>query len=105
MPSMPADNKVKDFKEHRDKILSLIRGHADGIDKATLIMLVKDVPSPPLAKRFENWASVASLPGWKNDIVAFNKFSGMRNSLLHRGQPDVKFQVDVLLMMFARWRA
>jgi hypothetical protein len=96
IPAMPADEKVKEFKEKRDKILSLIRDHADALDKVNLTMLVKDVPSPPLSKRFENWASMAILPAWENDIVAFNKFSGMRNSLLHRGEPDVKFQVDIL---------
>ena len=96
MPPMPPDKKAKEFKENRDKIFSLIRDHADGLDKANLRMLVKDVPSPPLAKRFENWASSAILPGWENDIVAFNKFSGMSNSLLHRGEPDVKFEVDIL---------
>ena len=49
---------------------------------------------PGLAVRFEALAREAKLIGYENDIVAFKKFNKIRNSLLHRGDPNIKLTVS-----------
>ncbi len=62
--------------------------------KGLLARLVKS-QRPSLIDRFNIFAEQAKLPGWKNDIKAFKKFNGIRNSLLHRGDPNVRTHVTV----------
>ena len=50
---------------------------------------------PSLAVRFETLANEAKLIGYENDIVAFKKFKTIRDSLLHRGDPNIKLTVSV----------
>ena len=43
-------------------------------------------PSPSISKGFEKLAKDSKLPGWEQDIIAFNKFNRMRNDLVHAGK-------------------
>lgn len=59
---------------------------------------LKEVASkirPSLIDRFNVFAEQAKMPGWENDKTAFKKFNGIRNGLLHRGDPNVKIHVPV----------
>jgi hypothetical protein len=96
IPGVPK-KELNELEKNRKAILALVEGHAEPQDRKALTRFVTGlrVPSPPLAERFGHWAAKAALHGWKNDVTAFRKFSKMRNSLLHRGQPDVEFRVTV----------
>jgi hypothetical protein len=50
---------------------------------------------PSLIDRFNMLAEQANMPGWENDKAAFKKFNGIRNSMLHGGNPNVKIHVEV----------
>jgi len=62
--------------------------------KNLLDRLVKN-QRPSLIDRFTIFGEQAKMPGWENDIKAFKKFNGIRNSLLHRGDPHVKIHVTI----------
>ena len=96
IPGVPK-NELDEWEKNRKAILALVKEHAEVQDRKNLTGFLTGlrVPPQPLAERFGNWAAKAALPGWKNDVTAFRKFSKMRNSLLHAGQPDVEFRITV----------
>jgi hypothetical protein len=61
--------------------------------KSLLDRLVKS-QRPSLIDRFNLFAEDAKMPGWEKDIKAFKKFNRIRNSLVHRGDPNVKIHVS-----------
>jgi hypothetical protein len=95
IPKIPRESK--EFAKNKNKLLHIIKENCKDQDQKSLTKLVKELQaSPPsLAKRFENWASNAALKGWENDIKAFNRFSRMRNVLLHQAHAEVEFKVVV----------
>ena len=50
---------------------------------------------PSLAERFEVFARGSGLDGWESDVLAFKKFNGMRNQLLHKGESKVELSVNI----------
>jgi hypothetical protein len=40
-------------------------------------------------------AKQAGLPGWEQDIAAFERFNAMRNALVHRGNKNVNLKVTI----------
>ena len=64
-------------------------------DEARFSKLVKELPSPSIARRFQKWTEITRLTGWESDIKAFNEFTVMRSRLFHRGKRDFKLQIVV----------
>jgi hypothetical protein len=69
-----------------------------GADKETYKSLLNKLvrnQRPSLIGRFNMFAEQAKMPGWEDDIKAFKKFNTIRNSLMHRGDPNVSIHVLV----------
>jgi hypothetical protein len=62
--------------------------------KRLLDRLVKN-QRPSLRDRFSIFATQAKMPGYESDIKAFTRFNGIRNGLLHRGDPNVRIRVTI----------
>lgn len=50
---------------------------------------------PSLRDRFTMFAREANMPAYENDIKVFTRFNGIRNGLLHRGDPNVRIHVTI----------
>ncbi|OHB51053.1 MAG: hypothetical protein A2Y10_17160 [Planctomycetes bacterium GWF2_41_51] len=50
---------------------------------------------PTLNEKFSEFARVANLLGWENDIEAFRKFNHMRNILLHGADRAIQQKISV----------
>jgi hypothetical protein len=80
-----------------EKLRQMINSHAND-DRDQLLNLVNHLATllkPGLGTRFRELAEKAQMPGWVQDVEAFKRFNGIRNALLHRGQPDVQVMVPV----------
>ena len=97
IPSLKEENNLNKLKKNRKKILSLVKEHVNGQEQRELIKLVSgfQISAPSLANRFEKWASIAELPGWESDILAFKRFSRMRNFLLHAGEEIFELKINI----------
>ena len=95
IPPVPK-KELNDWEKNQQAILALVKEHTESQIRKDLSSFVTGlrVP-PPLSERFEDWAAKAALHGWANDVAAFRKFCKMRNSLVHRGQPEVEFRVTI----------
>src|SRR5262245_2571021 len=95
---IPAEGteRAEAWAADRDALLKLLDG-CDGPDKERALAFARDlrVPPPTLAARFAAWAERVALPGWHSDVEAFKTFNKVRNSLVHRGDPEVETQVEV----------
>jgi len=80
-----------------NKIKELIASSNEGEKEELLVYLeyLGRLQQPGLALRFEALANEAKLTGYENDIAAFRKFNKIRNSLLHRGDLNIKLTVSV----------
>lgn len=80
-----------------EKIRELIANSNEGEKEELLAYLeyLGKLQQPGLGLRFEALANEAKLTGYENDVVAFRKFNKIRNSLLHRGDPNIKLTVSV----------
>lgn len=80
-----------------ETIRELIKTHAPDLRQTLLAFLdrVQGLDRPSLNERFEAMARGSGHPGWEADVQAFRKFNALRNALLHRGDPRVKFHVTV----------
>lgn len=56
---------------------------------------MKRLDRPSLAERFEAMARESGQAGWESDVKAFRKFNGLRNALLHQGDPRVRLHVTI----------
>jgi hypothetical protein len=55
----------------------------------------RSVDRPSLNDRFEILARASGHPRWETDVQAFRRFNHLRNDLLHRGEPAVRFHITV----------
>ena len=90
---------IADNQQERNfnKIKALVSNSSEE-DKEQLLAYFEylgKLQQPSLAVRFETLANEAKLIGYENDIVAFKKFKTIRDSLLHRGDPNIKLTVSV----------
>ncbi len=91
------DDITDDQQEIRFNKIKVLISSSNKEDKEQLLVYFEHLgklQQPGLAIRFEALANEAKLIGYENDIVAFKKFNKIRNSLLHRGDPNIKLTVS-----------
>ena len=96
IPPLPPMGKEA-WDQKRNAILAILEKEASAQDRNELSKFLQTLrpSSPSLARRFKEWATDAALPGWTQDVEAFEKFQKMRNSLVHRGDRSVKSHITV----------
>jgi len=96
IPNLPVGEKV-DWDQKRKALIAVLQSQNPTTQVSVLLEFVTALspPPPPLALRFAEWATRAALPGWKEDITAFNQFIKMRNLLVHAGKESVESRVIV----------
>lgn len=87
---IPPAKSGKSIEEEkvRARILSIVNKHASIEDSKELtdFLSIQISRKPSLFERFRVWATEIELPGWKDDVDAFDKFTKKRNLLLHQGK-------------------
>jgi hypothetical protein len=96
IPELPIAQKDA-WDQKRSDILAIIEREAAAEDRHKLSKFLIDLRPlpPPLASRFKKWAAGAALPGWEQDVAAFEQFNKMRNLLVHAGNRRVKSRITV----------
>ncbi|GER79113.1 MAG: hypothetical protein M5U11_00100 [Anaerolineales bacterium] len=92
------DDITDNQQEKRFNKIKVLISNSNEDEKEELLAYLEHLEKlhqPGLALRFEALANEAKLNGYENDIVAFGKFNKIRNSLLHRGNPNIKLTVSV----------
>lgn len=94
IPALPNSNENA-WVTTRSKINNIIQVCADHNTDEMIKFLEKLNAPNSILDRFCDWAKNQDLPGWENDIIAFKRFSQMRNGLLHRGNDAIEFKVTI----------
>ena len=80
------------------RLRELVSRQSDEQQQASLLNFLDRIRSsdrPGLNERFEIMARESGQASWGSDLQAFRKFNRLRNGLLHRGDPKVRFHVTV----------
>lgn len=92
------ENVIDDQKQINSEKIKALISHSNENNKDQLLAYFEyliNLQKPSLVNRFEILANEAKLDNYEMDIVAFRKFNKLRNSLLHRGETDIKLTVEV----------
>jgi hypothetical protein len=89
----PADKLA--WEQKKEALLAMLQIAGPNVEELLKFVAGIRPPPPSLAFRFERWATRAALPGWQEDVTAFNQFAKMRNLLVHAGKKGVKSRVTV----------
>lgn len=84
-------------KENIKQIQNLILAHGGDNAKplADFFQKITGNLRPSLLSRFEQMARDAKIDGWEADVIAFQRFNTVRNSLLHRGEDEIQLATTV----------
>jgi hypothetical protein len=96
--NMLSDSKMSIEDKHRAKSIRMsIQKHAGERSEELLRFFNKltQRSGPTLGESFIKLAQIAKLPGWENDIEAFQKFKRMRNDVFHGKGKDVQQELSV----------
>jgi len=87
----------QDYFQHVEKLQEFIHayGGEQQEDLQAFLNRLLENQRPSLVDRFSLFARQARMYGWENDIQAFRQFNRIRNSLIHRGDPNVRIHVTI----------
>ncbi len=94
---IPGPQTSGSWEDSRKALLVAVEGQATIPNREELLAFVQNLrpPSPSLNERFGTWAAEVALPGWKNDVAAFQRFKKMRDLLVHAGRQDLDLRITV----------
>ena len=93
--NLPVAN-INKWQEKRQKVLTLVKKYANPEELQEITEFVKGMKNRiSLPNRFESWAAHIMLPGWREDVIAFELLNEKRSKLINVVKLRVKLR-DVL---------